>query len=153
MKITIAAIGKGSPSSLETGMYNNYTKRLPWKIELKEFAEKKSLPKDQMMAKEAEMLLSAIKPSAKVIVMDEHGKNISSTELAAQISNWQQQGASDFAFLIGGADGHGNAVKERADFTLSLGKMTWPHMLVRSMLAEQLYRVYTILSGHPYHRE
>lgn len=121
-------------------------------IEIKEFEERKSLPPALLMEKEAEMLLTSVQPSSKVIVLDEGGKNISSEEFAKLIQKWQGQGSSNLAFLIGGASGHGKLVKERADFTLSLGKMTWPHMVVRAMLAEQLYRAFTILNNHPYHR-
>lgn len=152
MRITIAAIGREKKSSPTSDIFNSYLKRIPWNVELKELEEKKNLPPEILMEKEAQMLLASIPSSAKIIAMDENGKNISSEELAAQLARWQEQGSSHFAFLIGGAAGHGKAVKERADMLLSFGKLTWPHMLVRPMLSEQIYRAYTIISGHPYHR-
>ena len=88
-----------------------------------------------------------------VIALDERGKNLTSADLARKLGQWRDEGRADVAFLIGGADGHGPGVKERADLVLSLGAMTWPHMLVRALLAEQLFRAQCILEGHPYHRE
>jgi 23S rRNA (pseudouridine1915-N3)-methyltransferase len=152
MKITIAAIGKDRHSSSTDNLFKEYKKRIPWIIDLKEFEERKSLPPQILMEKEAELLLGAVHPSAKVIVLDEHGKNLSSQEFASLIGKFQERGTSNIAFLIGGAAGHGKAALDRADFVLSFGKMTWPHMMVRAMLSEQLYRAYTILTGHPYHK-
>jgi 23S rRNA (pseudouridine1915-N3)-methyltransferase len=86
------------------------------------------------------------------VALDERGKALPSEAFAAKIGDWRDRGAGDLAFLIGGADGHGDAVRARADFLLAFGPMTWPHMLVRGMLAEQLYRAQQILAGHPYHR-
>ncbi len=153
MKIKIAAIGKEKSSSPTSQLYNSYIKRIPWKIEFKEFEEKKPLQEAQLIEKEGALLLDVVADSDIVIVLDENGKNLSSKELAGQISKWQSDGNSSFVFLIGGACGHGDKVKKRANLLLSMGKLTWPHMLVRAMLAEQIYRVYTLLTGHPYHRE
>jgi 23S rRNA (pseudouridine1915-N3)-methyltransferase len=152
MKITIAAIGRERHASPTENLFKEYKKRIPWDIQIKESEERKSLPQAQLMEKEAEMLLASVPNGAKIIALDEHGKILSSEEFASLIAKYQEQGCNHIAFLIGGAAGHGNAVKQRADFTLSLGKMTWPHMMVRAMLSEQLYRAYTILTGHPYHR-
>ena len=101
---------------------------------------------------EAELLLAAIPQGSVVVALDERGKALSSEAFAAKMGAWRDQGAADIAFLIGGADGHGDAVRARADFLLALGPMTWPHMLVRGMLTEQIYRAQQILAGHPYHR-
>ena len=87
-----------------------------------------------------------------VVCLDETGKGLSSTALTDWIRLRRDQGVASIAFLIGGPDGHGAAVRERADLTLSLGAMTWPHGLARVLLLEQLYRAATILAGHPYHR-
>ena len=76
-----------------------------------------------------------------------------STELAEKVSNWQLNGCSELCFLIGGADGHLQSTRDRADLLLSFGKLTLPHMLMRAVLAEQIYRIQTIIAGHPYHRE
>jgi 23S rRNA (pseudouridine1915-N3)-methyltransferase len=151
MKITVAAIGKFKDSP-EKEIFTSYLKRIPWKFELKEFEAKKGLSGEQLKTAEASFLLPAIPKGSKIIALDERGKNISSPELASLISSWQSGGSSSVAFVIGGADGLDEQIRQKADFTLSFGKLTWPHMLVRSMLAEQIYRAYSIISGHPYHR-
>jgi 23S rRNA (pseudouridine1915-N3)-methyltransferase len=105
------------------------------------------------LAEEAERLAGAISRDAVVIALDENGRNLTSRALANRIGAWQTQGRSEFAFLVGGPDGLDPALIQRADLVLALGRMTWPHRLVRVLLAEQLYRAGTILAGHPYHRE
>jgi 23S rRNA (pseudouridine1915-N3)-methyltransferase len=86
------------------------------------------------------------------VVLDERGKAEASAAFAARLGAWRDDGVRNVAFLIGGADGHDARVRKRADAILSFGAMTWPHLLVRAMLAEQLYRAHSILAGHPYHR-
>ena len=108
--------------------------------------------KNQGMSAEADLLMRAIPAGALVAVMDERGKQLSSPDFAAQMARWRDAGRQDLAFVIGGADGIDPALRARADFSLSFGAMVWPHMLVRVMLAEQLYRAATILGGGPYHR-
>lgn len=103
-------------------------------------------------AAEAELLQKATRDARPICVLDERGKTMSSTEFAEMIANWRDQGHAQAAFVIGGADGVDPALRARADVTLSLGRMVWPHMLVRVMLAEQLYRAAAILAGSPYHR-
>lgn len=146
MKIVIAAIGKSKRNAPETQLVNEYVKRSGWHVALKE-ADNSS------QAEEARFLQAAIAPGAKVIVLDERGENMKSTELAAKIENWQLNGCSELCFLIGGADGHLPSTREKADLLLSFGKLTLPHMLMRAVLAEQIYRVQTIINHHPYHRE
>ncbi|MCX7644475.1 MAG: 23S rRNA (pseudouridine(1915)-N(3))-methyltransferase RlmH [Rhodobacteraceae bacterium] len=104
------------------------------------------------MAAEAELLRRALPPGAATVALDERGRALSSPDFAALLARLRDAGRSDLAFLIGGADGLDPALREGADTVLSLGPMVWPHMLVRAMLAEQLYRAATILSGAPYHR-
>ncbi|MGC1497806.1 MAG: 23S rRNA (pseudouridine(1915)-N(3))-methyltransferase RlmH [Sulfitobacter sp.] len=104
------------------------------------------------MAAEAALLGRAIPEGALICVLDERGKVEKSTEFARRIGNWRDAGRGDLAFVIGGADGIDPALRARADHALSFGKMVWPHMLVRVMLSEQLYRATSILSGGPYHR-
>jgi 23S rRNA (pseudouridine1915-N3)-methyltransferase len=104
------------------------------------------------MAAEAELLARAIPAGSVLAVLDERGKTLSSPELAAQLAAWRDGGRQDAAFVIGGADGIDPALRSRADLAISFGRMVWPHMLVRVMLAEQLYRATTILAGGPYHR-
>jgi 23S rRNA (pseudouridine1915-N3)-methyltransferase len=101
---------------------------------------------------EAALLLGALPDGAALVVMDERGATLSSPALAARIAHWRDDGRRACCFAIGGADGHGAALRARADLTLSFGPMVWPHMLARAMLAEQLFRATSILGGAPYHR-
>lgn len=103
-------------------------------------------------AAEAVLLERAIPKGAKVCTMDERGKVMTSPDFASLMGNWRDQGTSDLAFIIGGADGLTKELRAQADTSLSFGKMVWPHMLARVMLTEQLYRAASILSGSPYHR-
>ncbi len=104
------------------------------------------------MEAEAQLLRRAIPSGALICVLDERGRMLSSPEFANHLGRWRDDGRGDVAFVIGGADGIAPALRAEADFALSFGKMVWPHMLVRVMLAEQLYRAASILSGAPYHR-
>ena len=89
----------------------------------------------------------------RTIVLDERGRDLPSTDLAALLQAWRDDGVREVRFLIGAADGHDAATRDKADLLLGFGHATWPHMLVRAMLAEQLYRALSIIDGHPYHRE
>lgn len=104
------------------------------------------------MKTEAEILNRAIPSGALICTMDERGKILSSPEFANKLGDWRDNGRQDVAFVIGGADGIDSSLRTRADFSISLGKMVWPHMLARVMLTEQLYRAASILGGSPYHR-
>jgi 23S rRNA (pseudouridine1915-N3)-methyltransferase len=104
------------------------------------------------MAAEGELLSRAIPTGAMLVCLDERGKVLSSPDFATHLARWRDSGTQDLAFVIGGADGIDPALRARADFSISFGAMVWPHMLVRVMLAEQLYRAATILAGGPYHR-
>ena len=108
--------------------------------------------KNAGMAAEAELLARAIPAGAVLVTLDERGKLLTSPEFAAQLARWRDGGRQDVAFVIGGADGIDPSLRAKADFSISFGQMVWPHMLVRVMLAEQLYRAANILSGGPYHR-
>ncbi len=104
------------------------------------------------MAAEADLLARAIPQAALIVALDERGQMLTSPDFAARMAGWRDAGRADLAFVIGGADGLAPALRDRADLLLSFGAMVWPHMLVRAMLAEQIYRAATILSGGPYHR-
>ena len=146
MKATIIAIGKCKKDSPEAMIIAEYIKRSGWDLSVKE--------KDNSNQEtEAKFLLSSIPNGAKVVVLDERGENMKSTELAAKIENWLNNGCSEICFLIGGADGHLQSTRDKADLILSFGKLTLPHMLMRAVLAEQIYRIQTIINHHPYHRE
>ncbi|MEN9851277.1 MAG: hypothetical protein RL128_1440 [Pseudomonadota bacterium] len=108
--------------------------------------------KNAGMAAEAELLARAVPAGAVLVTLDERGKLLTSPEFATQLARWRDAGRQDVAFVIGGADGIDPSLRAKADFSISFGQMVWPHMLVRVMLAEQLYRAANILSGGPYHR-
>lgn len=146
MKVTIIAIGKCKKNSPEADIIAEYIKRSGWQLSVKEMD-------NAPQAEEAKFLQSSIPANAKVIVLDERGENLKSMELAAKIENWQLNGCSELCFLIGGADGHLQSTRDKADLLLSFGKLTLPHMLMRAVLAEQIYRLQTIINHHPYHRE
>ena len=118
-----------------------------------ELEEKRKLPPAQLKAREAELILGAAPSDAYLVALDEKGASWSSRDFADRLVAWRDQGTATPAFAIGGADGLGRPVLDRADAVLSLGAMTWPHLLVRVMLLEQLYRAQQILVGHPYHRD
>ena len=146
MKINIIAIGKCKKNSPEYAIIEEYVKRSSWQINIKE--------KDNSnQADEAEFLTASLKSASKVVVLDERGQNMKSTELASIVENWQLNGISEINFLIGGADGHLQSTRDKADLILSFGKLTLPHMLMRAVLSEQIYRIQTIIAKHPYHRE
>ena len=151
MRVLIAAIGKAKAGP-EQQLYQDYTKRLTWKVACKEFDVKLDDP-IKRKAREGELLLEACKGYDKLIALDESGKQLSSREFADTIKNWQQQGSSSFAFIIGGADGLDETLHKKAHLAWSLGRVTWPHMLVRGLLAEQLYRAQSFLAGPPSHRD
>ncbi|MYM55020.1 23S rRNA (pseudouridine(1915)-N(3))-methyltransferase RlmH [Thalassovita mangrovi] len=104
------------------------------------------------MAAEAELLERVLPKGAVICTMDERGKLMSSPDFADKLAGWRDAGRGDLAFVIGGADGIDPSLRAKADFSLSFGKMVWPHMLARVMLSEQLYRAASILAGSPYHR-
>lgn len=145
MKATIIAIGKCKKGSPEAEIIAEYIKRSGWEMAVKE--KDNSTQED-----EAKFLQSAIPHGAKVVVLDERGVNISSLDLAAKVEGWLNAGCSEICFLIGGADGHLQSTRDKADLILSFGKLTLPHMLMRAVLAEQIYRLQTIINHHPYHR-
>lgn len=151
MKISILAIGKAR--GVEAEWAQEYQKRLGPSVAVHEFAASKSLPPVETQRAEAQFLLKAIPPKGFVVLLDERGKDLSSRDVAAKISAWQDQGTSDLVFIIGGADGVTDDVRAAAHFTLGFGRLTWPHRLVRVMLLEQIYRAKQIIAGHPYHRD
>lgn len=152
MKILIAAIGKARPGSPELQLYADYVKRLSWKVECKEFDIRHSDDRTRNL-KENEQLLAACKPYERLVALDESGKTLSSREFAQTLKGWQQQSVSSVAFIIGGSDGLLPDTLKAAQLVWSFGRVTWPHLLMRALLAEQLYRAHSIMAGHPYHRD
>ena len=146
MKVMILAIGKCKKNSPEALIIDEYVRRSGWTVAIKE-------RDNASQEEEAKFLQGNIPSGAKVVVLDERGENMKSSELSAKIENWMLNGCSEICFLIGGADGHLQSTRDRADLLLSFGKLTLPHMLMRAVLAEQIYRIQTIVNHHPYHRE
>ena len=151
MRIIIAAVGRSRPGP-ERSLFDQYVARIRSPLLLREVEAKPSLPCQERVKQEGERLLSCVPPHALLVALDERGETLSSQNFAALFHGEGGRSASSCAFLIGGADGHSDMVREKADVLLALGFMTWPHMLVRSMLVEQIYRAQCIATGHPYHR-
>ncbi len=152
MRITIAAIGKLKPGP-HRDLAAHYASRLRWPLTVREVHERRKLPPGELKAREAALLLAAIPKGAAVVALDERGTALSSADFAKRLARWRDSGIADLAFVIGGADGLDETVRDQAAFVLSLGPATWPHFLARGMLLEQLYRAETLFAGHPYHRE
>jgi 23S rRNA (pseudouridine1915-N3)-methyltransferase len=155
MKLHLCAVGR-LRAGPERALIDDYTQRLERTgrpLGLGPVAEHEVEDKrGGGMAAEGLLLARAIPDGAALCVLDERGKTLSSPELADVLAGWRDGGRQDAGFVIGGADGVDPALRTRADLVLSFGRMVWPHMLVRVMLAEQLYRAATILAGSPYHR-
>ena len=151
--IAVGRFPQGAKAGPEKALWDHFAGRSQWPVTLREVEEKRKLSGDQLKSREAELLLAQVPDGAAVIALDERGKERSSRQIAERIGAWRDDGIRDLAFIIGGADGLAPSVRERADICLGLGRMTWPHMLVRGLIAEQIFRAQCILSGHPYHRD
>jgi len=153
VNVLILSIGKFENSPHKT-VFESYIKRLKWKIELKELDLKnsKNLSVEKIKEGEGQLILKALKSGSKLIALDEKGKQFSSAGFAKLISDFALYGDSSLSFAIGGSNGLSPEVLQRASLKISFGLATFPHLMVRSILAEQLYRAMTILEGHPYHR-
>ncbi len=155
MKIRIAAVGRLRPGA-EADLIADYQTRFNrtgralglGPLDIREVEAKKG-----GMAAEAELLAKAAAGAAPLIALDERGQTMTSPEFARKLAGWRDDGRAEACFLIGGADGLAPDLRARADLSLSFDKMVWPDMLVRVMLAEQLYRAAAILAGAPYHRD
>jgi 23S rRNA (pseudouridine1915-N3)-methyltransferase len=152
IRIVILAIGRQRRGPLGD-LQALYAGRLNPAPAIIELDERRKLPPAQLQAREAELILEALPSGVRLIALDERGTQWSSREFAERLAGWRDQGVAALAFAIGGAKGLGPAVLDRADTVMALGAMTWPHLLVRGMLLEQLYRAQQILAGHPYHRD
>jgi 23S rRNA (pseudouridine1915-N3)-methyltransferase len=155
MKLYIVAIGHKMPEWIAQG-FQEYVKRMPREaqiilIELKP-ENRSSRTVEQIMEIERDRIQAALPPHSKLIALDERGQAWRTLELAQQLTHWQQEG-QDIAFVIGGADGLHPDIKRQAHQLIQLSALTLPHGMVRVLLAEQLYRAYSIIQHHPYHRE
>ena len=156
MRLQIVAVGQRPPAWAQAA-YDDFAKRFPPELKL-ELRAVKAEPRGsgkapvQMMAAEAQRLEAAIPKGARRVVLDEHGSRLTSTQLAERLRYWLGDGR-DVAFVVGGPDGLDPALKSGADETLRLSDLTLPHAFVRVLLAEALYRAWSVGAGHPYHRE
>ena len=152
MRLVLVAVGRDrrGPASELAELYQ---KRCPWRIDVVDIAPRNEGDTAKRIALEAQKIRRALPDDAALVVLDERGDNLSSQELAKKVQAFQTKGRQVIAFVIGGADGLERSLVESADVRLAFGRATWPHRFVRAMVMEQLYRVSTILSGHPYHRE
>jgi len=151
--VRVHAIGKRMPAWVQEGV-DTYQKRLPsaWKFGVREWAQSTAAEVDKRKAQEADCLLGDSTKRTCIVALDERGKALTTREFAKSLDDWQMQGDA-LVFLIGGPDGLHQRCRDAATQTLSLSRLTLPHPLVRVVFTEQLYRAYSILSGHPYHRD
>jgi 23S rRNA (pseudouridine1915-N3)-methyltransferase len=138
MQLHVIARGKIGRSP-EAELVDRYAKRIAWPFKLSELPDSGGT------------IPAPLTPSREVL-LDEHGRQLTSEEFAALLGRWRDDGVREARFLVGAADGHGAAAREKADLLLGFGAMTWPHLMARAMLLEQLWRATSILAGHPYHR-
>lgn len=139
MRLHIIARGKIGRSP-EAELVERYMKRISWPVHITELPDTGGK-------------VPAIAAQARTVVLDEKGKGLSSMQFAKTLENWRDTGTRETIFMIGAADGFDDAAREEADLLLAFGNATWPHMMARAMLAEQLWRATSIIAGHPYHRE
>lgn len=160
MRLKILAVGK-LKAGPEAELYARYQDRIaksgpalhltgPELVELPESRLADATPRKQ---EEASKLLQRVDAGARILVLDEHGKDCSSVQFSSLIRREQEDGTGELAFAIGGPDGHGQEMLDASFRKIRFGTMTWPHQIARVMLVEQIYRAITIASGHPYHRE
>jgi 23S rRNA (pseudouridine1915-N3)-methyltransferase len=160
VKLSIAAIGRLRPGP-EQDLLDTYLGRLRATgrqagladVELVEKQESRRKNAAERKVHEAAVLRDVLPAGARLIALDERGRDMGSRDFAARIGRWRDQGTGTLGFVLGGPDGLDAGLRDEAELVVSLGRMTWPHMLARVMLAEQLYRSFAILTNHPYHRE
>lgn len=157
MKITLLTVGKTDKDWVRQGM-DIYVSRLkhyiPFSVvEIPELKNVSALTKDQIKAREGELILKNIRPTDDLVLLDERGKEYTSVELAKVIQDKISYVGKDIVYVIGGAYGFSDAVYQRADSKMSLSRMTFSHQMVRAIFVEQIYRAFTIMRGEPYHHE
>ncbi|MDO8298428.1 23S rRNA (pseudouridine(1915)-N(3))-methyltransferase RlmH [Lacisediminimonas sp.] len=155
MQLVIAAVGHKMPAWIESG-FQEYAKRMPAQCrivlrEIKPVDRSGSRSAEAVMALERERIEAVVPKGSRIVALDEHGRDLTTLQLADKLKEWQQQ-RGDVTFVIGGADGLDAGFKQRADLLLRVSSLTLPHGMVRVLLAEQLYRAWSITENHPYHR-
>ena len=149
MRYIISAIGK-TKTQQEDLITLKYLKRIK-NIEIKQY-EIKVNNKQKKIEEEGLKLINSTPSNGRLVLLDEQGENLTSPELAKMVLDWRNDNITYINFAIGGAFGNGDQIKRRADKIIALGKLTWPHQMVKMMIAEQIYRIETIIQGHPYHK-
>lgn len=160
MRIVLTAVGRARRGPLQE-LFDDYAGRIVRSgpaqglraFELREIPEARAGSRQERMAREGEAILAALDPSSLVIALDEGGEDRTSSEFAGWLAAERDRGTDLLTFVIGGADGLDPAVARRASGLIAFGRQTWPHLLVRTLLVEQIYRALTILGRHPYHRD
>lgn len=156
MKLLLVAVGTRMPAWVEAG-FDEFARRMPREMPL-ELIEVKAEPRttgktvEAMQAAEAARIEAALPPRCRRVLLDERGRDLSTTALAARLESWRE-GGDDVALIVGGPDGLADSIRRSADESLRLSSLTLPHALVRPLLAEALYRAWSVTRNHPYHRE
>jgi 23S rRNA (pseudouridine1915-N3)-methyltransferase len=160
LRVIVAAIGrlKDGPERALVSRYSERTGQAGravalGPVEVRELTESRARRPEDRKREEGEALLAVLEPGAPLIALDEGGRSVTSADFAGRLGRWRDEGAPAVQFVIGGADGLSPDLRHRAALVLAFGGLTWPHQIVRVLLAEQVYRAATILAGHPYHRE
>ena len=153
MRLQIRAVGRMKPGP-EQELLDLYRKRLSWQLDIIEIDDRKSAANAaERMQREAAQLRADLPPGAVTVALDEKGRELSSRQFADRLADWRDEARLPVVLMIGGADGLDRPLVDNADLVLCFGRMTWPHMMVRAMLTEQIFRAQSILQGHPYHRD
>ncbi|ORE85216.1 rRNA large subunit methyltransferase [Oceanococcus atlanticus] len=156
MKLRVLCIGKRMPAWVDAGVEDflkRFTRQFPLSLDVVDAAPRKAgMSSEQLQEADTQRLIQRLKPNERVVLLDERGVRHDTRGFAARIEQWQLDGP-DVALVIGGADGHSKAFRKHASELISLSPMTMPHGLARLMLVEQVYRAWTVISGHPYHRD
>lgn len=151
MRISIVAVGRLGRGP-ERDLFERFAARLSWPLEVREVEERRRPAGPDRRRGEAALLRAACPRGAVVVALDRRGAALSSEDMAARLARWRDAGRRGVAFVIGGPDGLDDGFRAAAELALSFGAVTWPHLLMRALLAEQLYRAQQILARHPYHR-
>lgn len=149
--ITIVAVGRLKTGPLKD-LCDEFRRRIPLPLDIREVEERRPVSGNERKAREGALILNELPKAALAVALDERGKVYDSAGFAKQLAAWRERSGDHLCFIVGGADGLAPAVLAKAAARLAFGTMTWPHMLARAMLLEQVYRAHTILTGHPYHR-
>ena len=160
MRILVAAVGR-QRAGAERDLVNRYAERIRRSgatvainaLDIVEIEESRAQDSALRKQQEAAKLRQAVPAGSIVVALDERGKALTSRDFAARVARWRDDGNPSISFILGGPDGLDSSIRKEAQATFSFGAATWPHMLARVMLMEQLYRATTLLSGHPYHRD